>query len=166
MRKNMRSIMSSKPRERFPGGSVIKSLPANAGDAGSIPGLERSHMSQNTCTKPMHHKHWACALEPGNCNHWNPHALKPRSATRESTAMRSMLIAQAAMKTWQSQINFKNKGRERSQDGGGVGQGEHFLPHKFIKRAFKRRVNSTKQLLNASRGHQAPRKAAQLFKRR
>jgi len=25
----------------------------------------------------------------------------------------------------------------RSQDGGGVGRGEHFLPHKFIKRAFK-----------------------------
>ena len=54
----------------------------------------------------------------------------------------------------------------RSQDGGGVGQGEHFLPHKFIKRAFKRRVNSIKQLLNAGRGHQAPRKAIQLFERR
>ena len=54
----------------------------------------------------------------------------------------------------------------RSQDGGGVGPGEHFLPHKFIKRAFKRRVNSTKQLLNAGRGHQAPRKATQLFERR
>ena len=53
----------------------------------------------------------------------------------------------------------------RSQDGGGVGQGEHFLPHKFIKRAFKRRVNSTKQLLNAGGGHQAPRKAIQLFER-
>ena len=52
------------------------------------------------------------------------------------------------------------------EDGGGVGRGEHFLPHKFIKRAFKRRVNFTKQLLNAGRGHQAPRKAAQLFKRR
>ena len=26
----------------FPGGSVIKNLPANAGDAGSIPGLGRS----------------------------------------------------------------------------------------------------------------------------
>ena len=51
----------------------------------------------------------------------------------------------------------------RSQDGGGVGRGEHFLPHKFIKRAFKRRVNSTKQLLKAGRGHQAPRKATQLF---
>ena len=56
--------------------------------------------------------------------------------------------------------------RGRSQDGGGVGQGEHFLPHKVIKRAFKRRVNSTKQLLNAGRGHQAPRKAIQLFERR
>ena len=46
-KKHEESIMSSKPRERFPGGSVIKSLPANAGDTGSIPGLERSHMSQN-----------------------------------------------------------------------------------------------------------------------
>ena len=53
-----------------------------------------------------------------------------------------------------------------SQDGGGVGLGEHFLPQKFIKRAFKRRVNSTKQLLNAGRGHQTPRKAIQLFERR
>ena len=26
----------------FPGGSVVKNLPANAGDVGSIPGLERS----------------------------------------------------------------------------------------------------------------------------
>ena len=60
----------------------------------------------------------------------------------------------------------KMKIRRRSQDGGGVGRGEHFLPHKFIKRAFKRRVNSTKQLLNAGRGHQAPRKATQLFERR
>ena len=54
----------------------------------------------------------------------------------------------------------------RSQDGGGVGRGEHFLPHKFIKRAFKHRVNSIKQLLNAGRGHQAPRKATQPFERR
>ena len=57
-------------------------------------------------------------------------------------------------------------GAGRSQDDGGVGWGEHFLPHKFIKRAFKRWVYSTKQLLNAGRGHQAPRKATQLFERR
>ena len=68
----------------------------------------------------------------------------------------------AVFKEWQG---FK-KIQGRSQDGGGVGRGEHFLPHKFIKKAFKGRVNPTKQLLNAGRGHQAPRKAAQLFERR
>ena len=31
----------------FPGGSVVKNLPANAGDTGSIPGLERSPGGQN-----------------------------------------------------------------------------------------------------------------------
>ena len=31
----------------FPGGAVIKNLPANAGDTGSIPGLGRSHMPQS-----------------------------------------------------------------------------------------------------------------------
>ena len=29
----------------FPGGSVVKNLPANAGNTGSIPGPERPHMS-------------------------------------------------------------------------------------------------------------------------
>ena len=28
----------------FPGGTVVKNLPANAGDTGSIPGAGRSHM--------------------------------------------------------------------------------------------------------------------------
>ena len=55
--------------------------------------------------------------------------------------------------------HYRKKYGRRSQDGRGVGWGEHFLPHKFIKRAFKRRVNSAKQLLNAGRGHQAPRKS-------
>ena len=30
----------------FPGGAVVKTLPDEAGDKGSIPGLERSHMPQ------------------------------------------------------------------------------------------------------------------------
>ena len=46
----------------------------------------------------------------------------------------------------------------RSQDGG-IGQGDHFLPHKFIKRSFKCWATSTKQFLNTGGGHQAPRKA-------
>ena len=32
----------------FPDGSVVKSLPANAGDTGSIPDLGRSHMPCST----------------------------------------------------------------------------------------------------------------------
>ena len=38
----------------------------------------------------------------------------------------------------------------RSQDGGGIGQGDHFLPYKFIERTIERRANFTKQLLIAS----------------
>ena len=32
----------------FPGGSVVKNPPANAGDTGSSPGLGRSHMPQSS----------------------------------------------------------------------------------------------------------------------
>ena len=35
---------SQKIWEGFPGGSVVKNLPINAGDMGSIPDLGRSHM--------------------------------------------------------------------------------------------------------------------------
>ena len=31
----------------FPGGTVVKNPPADAGDTGSSPGLGRSHMPQN-----------------------------------------------------------------------------------------------------------------------
>ena len=36
-----------KLRGCFPGGSVVKNLPANAGDKSLIPGLGRSHMLQS-----------------------------------------------------------------------------------------------------------------------
>ena len=32
----------------FPGGAVVESLPAHAGDTGSSPGLGRSHMPQRS----------------------------------------------------------------------------------------------------------------------
>ena len=35
-------------RRGFPGGAVVGSLPANAGDAGSSPGLGRSHMPRSS----------------------------------------------------------------------------------------------------------------------
>ena len=39
---------NSKMSQRgFPGGAVVENPPANAGDTGSSPGLERSHMPQS-----------------------------------------------------------------------------------------------------------------------
>ena len=35
----------------FPGGAVVESLPANAGDTGSRPGLGRSHMPRSGWTR-------------------------------------------------------------------------------------------------------------------
>ena len=40
-------ICSSKDVPYFPGGAVVENPPANAGDAGSSPGLGRSHMPQS-----------------------------------------------------------------------------------------------------------------------
>ena len=59
----------------------------------------------------------------------------------------------------------KFSGRGRSQDGGGIGRGDHFLFYKFIERTTARWTKFTKQLLIASGGHQAPRKAAHCLQR-
>ena len=37
----------------FPGGSVVKNPPANAGDIGSIPDLEGSHMPWSSATREV-----------------------------------------------------------------------------------------------------------------
>ena len=55
-------------------------------------------------------------------------------------------------------LNIHLKGR--SQEGGGIGGGHHFLLYKFIERTIEHWANFTKQLLITSRGHQVPRKAA------
>ena len=53
----------------------------------------------------------------------------------------------------------------RSQAGGGLGRGDHFLSYKFIKRITERRANFTEQLLIASWGHQVPRKATHCLRK-
>ena len=40
----MKKEKPKKVKEGFPGGAVVESLPANAGDTGSSPGLGGSHM--------------------------------------------------------------------------------------------------------------------------
>ena len=49
-----------------------------------------------------------------------------------------------------------NQGMGWSQDGRGIGHRDHFLLYKFIKRSFECWATSTKQLMNAGGGHQAP----------
>ena len=44
MFKELKETMSKELKRDFPGGAVVKNLPANAGDAGSIPGPGISHM--------------------------------------------------------------------------------------------------------------------------
>ena len=53
----------------------------------------------------------------------------------------------------------------RSQDGGGIGWGDHFLSYKFMERTIERWANFTKQLLIASRGHQVPRQATHCLRK-
>ena len=76
----------------FPGGSVVKNPPANAGDTSSFPGPGRSIMPGTT--KPICHNYWACVLESWShthsipnhwncvleswsCVYWSPNALEP-----------------------------------------------------------------------------------------
>ena len=56
--------------EGFPGGAVVESLPANAGDTGSIPGLGISHMLRSD---------WACEPQLLSLRVWSL-----CSATREA----------------------------------------------------------------------------------
>ena len=129
--KNLRSYNLSKTsfvqfrtmRLGFPGGTVVKSPPANAGDTGSSPGSGRSHIPQSSWARVPQ----LLSLCSGARR---PQLLSPRAATteahapgacapqREATAMRSPCTAMrsgprslqleracAAMKTQCSQIN-------------------------------------------------------------
>ena len=51
----------------FPGGTVVKNLPANAGGTGST--LVREDPTCRRATKAMHHNYQACALEPTRHNY-------------------------------------------------------------------------------------------------
>ena len=66
------------PHGGFPGGSVVKNLPANVGDMGSIPGLGRSHMPQsNEVQVPQLLSPGTATIEPSGSNCWRLHAVEP-----------------------------------------------------------------------------------------
>ena len=75
----------------FPGGAVVESLPANAGDTGSSPGLERSHMPQsNGAREPqlLSLRVWSlCSATGGHDSERSTHRNEewpPLATTRES----------------------------------------------------------------------------------
>ena len=46
-KRTIKEMRIRKEEEGFPGGTVVENLPANAGDTGSSPDLERSHMPRS-----------------------------------------------------------------------------------------------------------------------
>ena len=79
---------------------------------------------------------------------------QPHSGERSSLRVDEQMIEKIMKRT-----------NGRSQDGGGIGQGDHFLFYKFIERTTERWTKFTKQLLITSSGHQVPRKAAHCLRR-
>ena len=85
----------------FPGGSVVKKLPANAGDMVSIPSPGRSHplQSNSAHAQPLSRCSRARELQllspcAAAAEHHAPSSL--HSTTREATAMRSGCTARVA----------------------------------------------------------------------
>ena len=71
----------------FPGDTVVKNPPANAGDTGLIPGSGRSHMPQsNEAPVPQLLSLRSTAREPQLLK---PTHLEPTLHNKEATAMRS-----------------------------------------------------------------------------
>ena len=81
--KSSASLLTSKPISSWdlPGGPVVKNLPANARDAGSIPGPGRSHMPQllSSSSRP-------CKLQLLKPEHLQPMLSNKRSHCNEKPA--------------------------------------------------------------------------------
>ena len=73
----------------FPGGAVVKNLPANIQESQVWSLIQEDPTSCGT-TKQVHRNYWACALEPGSNNYWSLHAQNLCAATREATAVRRL----------------------------------------------------------------------------
>ena len=103
----------------FPGGSVLKNLPANAGDTGSIPDPRRFQMPWSNLSPCITITEWAYDLDPRNHNYWSPCTLKPvlhnkRSRWNEKPVHCNYRKAGAAMKTQHSQkINKLEKKKKK-----------------------------------------------------
>ena len=79
----------------FPGGTVVKNLPASAGDRGSSPGPGRSHMpwSNKACAPQL------LTLRSRACE---PQLLSPRASTTEARVPRAHAPQQEKPPQWET----------------------------------------------------------------
>ena len=110
----------------FPGGTVGKNPPANAG----VQALVREDPTCRGATKPVCHNYWAYTLEPASHNYWAhvPQLLKParlESVLRSKRSPRSLQLEKARVQQQRpnaakNKINkidkFKKKKRERENE--------------------------------------------------
>ena len=73
------SLFIKNIQQGFPGGAVVENLPANAGNAGSSPGLGRSHMPRSN---------WAREPQLLSLRVWSLCVWSLCSATREAAIVR------------------------------------------------------------------------------
>ena len=99
--------------------------------------------------------HWECRVL----------ATEPLGESRQEALEVVCSVSFVALPLVPNWEGLSKRKHGRSQDGGGIGQGDHFLSYKFIKRINERRANFTKQLLISSWGHQAPRKATHCLRK-
>ena len=64
-----------------------------------VPSLVQGDSTCPGATKPLHHNHWSCALEPGSCSCWaqvpqvsKPVCLEPMVCKRETTFLFCFVI--------------------------------------------------------------------------
>ena len=79
----------------FPGGTVVKNPPANAGDTGSSPGPGRSHM-------PLNNQAHARQLLSLRSRAHKPQLLNPRATTTEVHVPRARAPQQEKPPQWEA----------------------------------------------------------------
>ena len=100
--------MGKKTEEGFPGGAVVESLPANAGDTGSSPGPGRFHMLQSNEFR-------APQLLSLRFRAREPQLLSPCATTTEALLPRAHALQQEKPPQWEACAPHLEKARVQQQ---------------------------------------------------
>ena len=92
----------------FPGGAVVKNLPANARDTGSSPGPGRSHMPRSSYARAPQ----LLSLCSRACK---PQLLSPRTTTTEAREPTARALQQEKPLQWEARAPQLEKARAQQQ---------------------------------------------------